>query len=104
MNIFKGLLTGALAITHSCIIHRDLKPANILLGPNNTPKIIDFGFCEVIMGGGILRAFNVGSPAYMAPEALNKTLYSEKSDGWSLGIILYEMLHGNTPDGGRNIK
>lgn len=71
---------------------------------NLTPKIIDFGFCEVIMGGGIVRAFNVGSPAYMAPEALLKTLYSEKSDSWSLGIILYEMLHGSTPDRGEDIK
>lgn len=71
---------------------------------NGNPKVIDFGFCEVIMGGGIVRAFNVGSPAYMAPEALLKTLFSEKSDSWSLGIILYEMLHGSTPDQGEDIK
>lgn len=64
--MFKGIINGALTIVQSCVIHRDLKPANILLGPNEIPKIIDFGFCEVIMGG-VVRAYNVGSPAYMAP-------------------------------------
>lgn len=41
-----------------------------------------------------MKAFNVGSPAYMSPEAFLKTLYSEKSDVWALGVILYEMLTG----------
>lgn len=74
LTIFKDLLAGSRAVTDAGIIHRDLKPGNIML-TNNVPKIIDFGFCEIIMGG-IVRAFNVGSPAYMAPEALIKTLYS----------------------------
>lgn len=103
LSIFKGILAGCAAIAEALIIHRDLKPGNIMLSKNGA-KIIDFGFCEVIMGGGIVRAFNVGSPAYMAPEALLKTLYSEKSDSWSLGIVLYEMLHGSTPDGGEDVK
>ena len=103
MSLFKGILAGCGAIIDGGVIHRDLKPSNIMLS-GSIPKIIDFGFCEVILGGGIVRAFNVGSPAYMAPEALLKTLYSEKSDSWSLGIILYEMLHGKTPDGGMDTK
>lgn len=41
-----------------------------------------------------MRAYNVGSPSYMSPEAYKKTLYSEKSDIWSLGVIFYEMLTG----------
>ena len=75
MEIFKSILAGCSAIIDGGVIHRDLKPGNIMLH-NNKPKIIDFGFCEVILGGGIVRSFNVGSPAYMAPEALLKTLYS----------------------------
>ncbi len=51
-----------------------------------------------------MRAFNVGSPSYMSPEAYKKTLYSEKSDIWSLGIIFYEMLTGKTLDDGMDIQ
>jgi serine/threonine protein kinase len=51
-----------------------------------------------------MKTFNVGSPSYMSPEAYLKTLYSEKSDSWSLGVILYEMIHGKTLDEGRNIR
>ena len=66
MTLFKSILAGCLSVIDGGVIHRDLKPGNIMLH-NNSPKIIDFGFCEVIIGGGIVRAFNVGSPAYMAP-------------------------------------
>lgn len=41
--------------------------------------------------------YNVGSPLYMSPEALKKNIYSIKNDIWSIGIIVYELLHGETP-------
>lgn len=85
-------------------IHRDLKTANILLRADGEPVIIDFGFCEMIMGKRPLVQYNVGSPAYMSPEAYGKSRYSEKSDIWALGVILHEMLTGKTPDNGKNIK
>ena len=81
----------------SLFIHRDLKTANILLKTNNDPVIIDFGYCEMIMGKKPMIQYNVGSPSYMSPEAYNKNRYSEKSDVWALGIIFYEMLTGKTP-------
>lgn len=104
MGIFRKILAGCLSITQACIIHRDLKPANIMISPALEPKIIDFGFCEVIRAKKVMRTFNVGSPSYMAPEAYLRTLYSEKSDSWSLGMILFEMLLGRTLDEGLNIK
>jgi serine/threonine protein kinase len=66
MTLFRHIVAGCAAVIEGGVIHRDLKPGNIMLH-NGIPKIIDFGFCEVILGGGIVRAFNVGSPAYMAP-------------------------------------
>ncbi len=82
------MLVGCLSFTDSHIIHRDLKPSNIIMTENKDPIIIDFGYCQIITSR-IIKTFNVGSPSYMSPEAYNKTLYSEKSDVWSLGIILY---------------
>jgi serine/threonine-protein kinase ULK/ATG1 len=48
--------------------------------------------------------YNVGSPRYMSPEAYKQNMYSEKSDVWALGIILYEMLFGKTLDAGQSMS
>lgn len=80
----------------SCgIIHRDLKPANILR-TGNIWKIADFGFA-IQSGNEIKTQYNVGTPLYMPPEALVQNIYSSKSDIFSIGIIFYELLVGNTP-------
>ena len=98
MGLFKQILTGAVAISQNCVIHRDLKPANIMVSKDNRAVIIDFGYCQIIDPRRVMKTFNVGSPSYMSPEAYLRTLYSEKSDSWSLGVILYELLHGKTLD------
>lgn len=78
------------------IFHRDLKPKNIMLTNNKkTIKIADFGFAKPTYQS--LHHSMCGSPLYMAPEILHKKPYSTKTDLWSIGVILYEMLFGSTP-------
>jgi serine/threonine protein kinase len=76
MAIFRKIVAGCLVISQQCIIHRDLKPANIMIGSKGDPKIIDFGYCEIIRAKKVMKTFNVGSPSYMSPEAYLRTLYS----------------------------
>ena len=67
------------------ILHRDLKPPNILKsGPNW--KICDFGF-SVMGKRNLVGEINVGTPAYMAPESLERTIYSPKTDFFSIGVL-----------------
>jgi serine/threonine protein kinase len=78
------------------IVHRDLKPQNILVSDSNILKICDFGFARHFTNN-MMFATICGSPLYMAPEIINKKQYSNKSDLWSLGIIIYEMIYGEVP-------
>lgn len=77
------------------VIHRDIKPANIMRVGNKW-KLSDFGFA-VKSRFGFKDRMNVGTPLYMAPESLRKNYYSSKSDLYSLGIVVFEMLVGRTP-------
>ena len=67
MAIFKKLIEGAMSISQQFMIHRDLKPANVMIDQRGQIKIIDFGYCEIIMAKKVMKTFNVGSPAYMSP-------------------------------------
>ncbi len=85
------------------VIHRDIKPANILIGFDGTIKIADFGLAQaqdltsITVTGAI-----VGTPAYMSPEQAAGRRVDNRSDLFSLGIILYEMLTGEKPFPGDN--
>ena len=108
VSLFKKLLEGLSYLSSKGFVHRDLKPANIMIREsvckktNQTiihPVIIDFGFSERVNCQWKPQMFyNVGSPSYMAPESYNFTKYSEKSDLWSLGVVLYEILSGESFD------
>jgi serine/threonine-protein kinase ULK2 len=78
------------------IIHRDLKPHNILVNDNHDLKISDFGFARYFEKNTLVDTL-CGSPLYMAPEIMKNQNYTIKSDLWSVGIILYEMLTGFPP-------
>ncbi len=87
---------SAVHYAHSTgVLHRDLKPENILITGEKQIKITDFGLAKFIRAGSI-AASTAGTPIYMAPEVWAGN-FSEKSDIWSIGIILYELLTGVPP-------
>lgn len=96
ITILRQIVDGYSEISSNRIIHRDLKPANILLKDNKI-KIADFGFAMRASDSRKYSSYNVGSPIYMPPEALNDNKYSYKSDIWAIGVIFFELLTGRTP-------
>tara|TARA_B110000238_G_C16123803_1_gene438307 strand:+ start:810 stop:2081 length:1272 start_codon:yes stop_codon:yes gene_type:complete len=84
------------------ILHRDIKPQNILVSKNNILKITDFGLSKYISSNELMATI-CGSPLYMAPEILKHKQYTVKSDIWSFGIIIYEMIYGFIPFKSDNI-
>ncbi|WP_241154435.1 Stk1 family PASTA domain-containing Ser/Thr kinase [Staphylospora marina] len=80
------------------IVHRDIKPHNILLGSNGRAKVTDFGIARAASSSTITQTGSVmGSVHYFSPEQARGGVIGEKSDIYSLGIVLYEMLTGEIP-------
>jgi serine/threonine-protein kinase len=80
------------------IVHRDLKPSNVLLGRGGEAKIADFGIALDAKAPGLTQVGHaVGTPTYMSPEQFMGERVDERSDIFTFGILLYEMLAGETP-------
>jgi len=103
VTILRAIL-GAVAHAHAQgIIHRDLKPSNILLDENGTPRVMDFGIAARVGSPTDDLEEYTGTPAYMAPEYIDRREISERSDVFAAGLILYEMLVGARAVDGDNI-
>ncbi len=80
------------------VVHRDLKPQNIMIDQDGNARIMDFGIARSIEGKSITGAgVMIGTPDYMSPEQVDGKETDQRSDIYSLGIILYEMVTGQTP-------
>lgn len=90
---------GALAYAHSrSMIHRDVKPANLMLDHDHRLVLTDFGIAKIVTGAQFTASGGmVGTPAYMAPEQGLGEAGDERSDLYSLGIILFQLLTGKLP-------
>ena len=80
------------------IVHRDIKPDNVMLTPKGLTKVMDFGIARSAGGTTITReGSTLGTTAYMSPEQARGERVDHRSDIWSLGVVLYEMITGTLP-------
>ena len=98
VEIFRQICEGLQAAHEQGVIHRDLKPQNIMIDDREHVLITDFGLAKSLNYGTLTEAGKViGTPHYMSPEQVKGVELDQRSDIYSLGIILYEMLTGTLP-------
>ena len=98
LDIFRQICEGLAAAHEQGVIHRDLKPQNILIDTRGRVLIADFGLAKSVQYGTLTEAGKViGTPHYMSPEQVKGIALDQRSDIYSLGIMLYEMLTGSLP-------
>jgi protein kinase/serine/threonine-protein kinase len=96
--ITKQVCEGLAEAHHLDVVHRDLKPQNIMIDKEGNARIMDFGIARSIMSKGITGAgVMIGTPEYMSPEQAEVKEVDQRSDIYSLGVILYEMMTGRVP-------
>ena len=92
-----GVAYGMAYLHDQNMVHRDLKSLNILLDADNLPMICDFGMARTKTNNNEMFSGGIGTSQWMAPEVLSAQHYDEKSDVYSYGIIMWEMLTGDVP-------
>lgn len=96
-TILRSIAEGVCFMHEKNLVHRDLKPENVVLGVNNTWKIIDFGFSRVIESKLSRMKSFVGTMNYVAPEVVERKEYKSSVDVWSIGVISFVLLVGYLP-------
>ncbi|HEX8292342.1 MAG TPA: protein kinase [Pyrinomonadaceae bacterium] len=104
LRLFLRVCSAVAYAHHNLVIHRDLKPSNVLVMPDGTPKLLDFGIAKLLnpeMGGRALDpttlAMRLMTPEYASPEQVRGETVTMVSDVYSLGVLLYDLLTGHRP-------
>ncbi|XP_048043773.1 serine/threonine-protein kinase N2 isoform X2 [Megalobrama amblycephala] len=91
------VLLGLEFLHQNRIVYRDLKLDNLLMDSDGFVRIADFGLCKEGMGHGDRTSTFCGTPEFLAPEVLTDSTYTRAVDWWGLGVLIYEMLVGESP-------
>ena len=89
---------GLQAAHEKAIVHRDIKSANLIVTPQGRVKVMDFGLAQLAERSQLTKTATIlGTPAYMSPEQAQKSRTDRRTDIWSLGVVIYEMVTAKLP-------
>ncbi|GGM61567.1 serine/threonine protein kinase [Longimycelium tulufanense] len=98
LSVLEPVLSALAAAHNAGLVHRDIKPENVLIGPGGVLKVADFGLVRAVAEAGTTSASVIlGTVAYLAPEQVTTGAADARSDVYTAGVVLYEMLVGSPP-------